>query len=102
MAELWLDPIFRQFLMGLVAMVIISVAKKYSDYANTNAAFKYCAVSVLAVIAALFSQLAASPNIEFGQLAGDVVKIAAASIFGYQTLGKAARALLETYTNEEK
>lgn len=102
MAELWQDATFRQFAIGFLAMVIISVAKKYSDYANTNSAFKYCAVLFLAVIGALFTQLSQSPTVDFGQLSGDVVKIAAAAIFGYNTVGAAAKSILDAYTKKKE
>ena len=97
MTELWQDDLFRQALLGLTAMVVISLCKKFSLYAATNTAFKYGAVVVLSALAASYSQLWNVPVVEWSEFFKELVRIGMMAIVGHQTIGKIAASLLEQY-----
>jgi len=98
MEELWADIQTRQILLGLGAMLIISIAKRFSEYAAQNTGFKYGAVVVLSIVAAALSQLWTGTVIEWPQLLNSTIHIGIAAIAGHQTVGKLAAAILNGYT----
>lgn len=102
LTNLWYDDCVRQLLLGLVATGIISIVKYASSYAAKSSAFKYCAVVFLAACGALYSEVWDDGVISSTGFISNFVSIVAFSIGGYQTIGKAAKGILQKYVPQKE
>jgi hypothetical protein len=99
--NLWYDDCIRQLLLGLVATGIISIVKYASSYAANSSAFKYSAVVLLAACGALYSEVWDDGVLSSTGFISNFVSIMAFSIGGYQTIGKAAKGILQKYVPQK-
>jgi len=102
LTNLWYNDCVRQLLLGLIATGIISIAKYGSNRAANSSTFKYCAVVFLSVCGALYSEIWDDGVLSSSGFINNFVSIVAFSIGGYQTIGKAAKGILQKYVSPKE
>jgi hypothetical protein len=83
--------------LGLLATCLISIVKYASDKAANNKLFKYFAIFILSACGAFYSEIWDDGLFTTSSFIGSFISIVCFSIGGYQTIGKAAKGLLQKY-----